>query len=155
LATIRQDIFLARAYDTGALIIGFNLPFDLARIALDAATARASKWRRKMHGAFTLKFSEDPRWPNVQIKHLSPRAALIEFTVPGDPQQARSKRRRGAKPSANRGHFVDVKTLAAALTSRSHNLESLCEAMDVVTRKTWKKRGPDTRLESGRGTPWS
>lgn len=135
LATFRQDIFLARAYDTGALIIGFNLPFDLARIALDATTARASKWRRKMHGAFTLKFSEDPRWPNVQVKHLSPRAALIEFTVPGDPQQARSKRRRGPKPPAHRGHFVDVKTLAAALTSRPHNLESLCEAMDVVTRK--------------------
>jgi len=134
-AAFREEVFLKRAYDIGALIVGFNLPFDLARIAMGASTARASQWRRKMHGAFTLKLSDNPRWPNVQIKHLSPRAAVIEFTAPGTPQAARSKRGKGPQPPTRRGHFVDVKTLAAALTSRSHSLESLSQTLGTTTQK--------------------
>jgi hypothetical protein len=33
------------------------------------------------------------------------------------------------------GYFVDVKTLAAALTSQSHSLESLSELLKVPTKK--------------------
>ena len=35
----------------------------------------------------------------------------------------------------DRGYFVDVKTLAAALTSQSHSLESLSELLNVPTKK--------------------
>ena len=51
----RQQVFLEKAYACGAEIIGLNLAFDLARIAIDASPARVTSWRRKMRGAFTLK----------------------------------------------------------------------------------------------------
>ena len=134
LAEFRSEIVLARAYDCGALILGFNLPFDLARIALDAAPARTGPHSRRMHGGFTLKLSEKRSRPHVQIKHLNARSALYNFTAPAEAETVRSKRKAASEP-IHRGHFVDVRTLAAALTSSSHTLESLCRALKVETQK--------------------
>jgi hypothetical protein len=135
LDAFRRDVFLTRAYDCGAEIVGFNLPFDLARIALDAAPARVTKWRRKMRGGFTFKLSEDSSRPKVQVKHLSGRAAVIEFASDRRQRTSRSGRKHGRYTPVHRGHFTDVRTLAAALTSRSHSLKSLTEALRTPTQK--------------------
>ena len=57
----------------GAQIVGFNLPFDLSRLAIRHASAR-----RGMKGGFSVTLSEN--WPAVAVKHLSQRSALIRFT---------------------------------------------------------------------------
>ena len=64
-------------YELGAVIIGFNLPFDLSRIAKDWGIAR-----KAMKGGFTLRLSDDKRRPNIAVKHLSSRMALIRFVGP-------------------------------------------------------------------------
>ena len=46
-------------------------------------------------------------------------------------EAARSQRRRGERPQFQRGNFLDVKTLAAALTSKSHSLKSLAKHLGV------------------------
>src|SRR6185437_14840875 len=68
----------------GALIVGFNLPFDISRLAIGHESARAVRRKdgivdRSMQGGFSFKLSEDPRNPNVVVRHLSRRAAFIRF----------------------------------------------------------------------------
>src|SRR5271166_1909552 len=135
-----NEVFYGSAYAVGAQIVGFNLPFDLSRIAIRHASAR-----RNMRGGFSLTLSED--WPPVAVKHLSQRSALIRFTGDRPAKELNADQGQDDDPEDNiadetdeqagpdRGYFVDVKTLAAALTSRSHSLASLSELLKVPTPK--------------------
>lgn len=142
----REQVLLAKAYDCGGEIVGFNLPFDLARIAIDAAPARTTKTRRKMHKGFSLKISDDPARPRIQVKHLGARSALMEFTAERRQRTSRPDRQKGQFLPPSRGFFTDVSTLGVALTSQKHRLESLCVALGAETRKAAVERhgGPLT-----------
>src|ERR1700679_386419 len=48
-----QEVFYKYAYAYGALVVGFNLPFDISRLAISIGTAHA----RDMRGGFTSKLS--------------------------------------------------------------------------------------------------
>jgi hypothetical protein len=62
-----EDVFYGMAYDLRATIVGFNLPFDLSRLAIRHGTAKG----KTMRGGFSLQLSTN-RWrPRVQIKHLT------------------------------------------------------------------------------------
>ena len=135
-----NEVFYGSGYVIGAQIVGFNLPFDLSRLAIRHASAR-----RSMRGGFSLTLSED--WPPVAVKHLSQRSALIRFTGDRPVKELKEEQEQDDDPEDNiadetdeqagpdRGYFVDVKTLAAALTSRSHSLASLSELLKVPTPK--------------------
>lgn len=122
--------FLKVGYNLRGSIIGFNLPFDISRIAIDHGYARKS-----MRGGFSFRFSKDRRTPSVRVKHLSRNAALIDFAVPGMQETPRGERRKGFRVAKHRGFFIDVKTLAAALTPNKGSLASLCEFLETQTRK--------------------
>jgi hypothetical protein len=126
-----EKVFYERGYALGAQIVGFNLPFDLSRLAIRHASAR-----RSMRGGFSLILSEER--PHVTVKHLSQRAALIRFTGLRPPEKEEDEDIDPVAPHAteeetdpDRGYFVDVKTLAAALTSKSHSLASLSAILAV------------------------
>ena len=126
---------LLKAIAIGAMIVTFNGPFDIARIAKGASPARASKWRRKMQDGFTFQLSEDPFQPCIQIKTLSSSAAVVELTAPRRQDTGGSQRKKKDATPTHRGFFTDVKTLAKALTSRIHSLESLTETLRTPTQK--------------------
>ena len=147
-----EKVFIPAAYRNGATIVGFNLPFDLSRIAISAQPARPvyrrkpdkhlpvaptrnEKVDRSMVGGFTFKLSDRDDRPNLRVKHLSRRAAFINFAYAGEQPTARSRRTRKERTARERGFFLDLKTLAAALTSKSHSLDSLAEFLEVP-RKT-------------------
>jgi hypothetical protein len=127
-----ERVFYRSAFEVGAQIVGFNLPFDLSRLAIGQASAR-----RSMKGGFTLKLHENKQFPNVVIKHLSQRASIIQFAgiKPSKNDGAGEEFLDTEKRAANRGYFVDVKTFAAALLSASHSLESLSDTLKVPTQK--------------------
>lgn len=128
-AAFVDDVFYGMAFDLRARIVGFNLPFDLSRLAVDHGSARG-----KMKGGYSLRLSADPWKPRVQVKHLSSRAAFIQFAA----QRKRTDNRRTRKsdqPPVRRGAFVDLKTIAAALTSRSFSLGSLAKFLKIETQK--------------------
>ena len=125
-----EGIFFPIGYDNQASIVGLNLPFDLSRIAIAHGSARG-----KMRGGFSFILSPSTRRPRAQVKHLSARAALIRFTHPGKQLTPRGMRRRMIQVQPHRGFFVDVKTLAAALTSSSHSLASLGKFLGIQHRK--------------------
>lgn len=123
-------VFYGIGYDLRATIVGFNLPFDLSRLAIRHGSARGS-----MRGGFTFTLSTDKRLPAVRVKHLSRRASFIDFAAPFRQRAARSDRRRGWT-RARRGYFLDVNTLAHAMLSRSFSLGTLAEHLGTATRKT-------------------
>jgi hypothetical protein len=110
--------------------VGFNLPFDLSRVALHHGSAR-----RNMRGGFTFKLSGDKRRPYLQIKHLSQKSALIRFAAPFTGRDWRSERKRRKRAPVERGTFVDVRTLATALFSRNFRLSTLSDFLKVPTPK--------------------
>lgn len=136
-APLTLDAFrrlLRKVYNAGGQIVGFNLPFDLSRIAIGSDTAKPPKWNRAMKGAHSLKLWESRFAPRIQVKHVNPRLALMQFTSP-NPGKSRSSDRRGEAIPAERGTFIDVRTTAAAILSGGYSLESLCETLGTSTRK--------------------
>ena len=136
--------FLKIGYESGGVIIGFNLPFDISRLAIAQSRARKVVRRHKktgkrivdrsMVGGFTFKLLEGSEHPHVRVKHLSRRAAFINFAMPAE-QATADKTEETEARVAERGTFLDVKTLAAALTSQPHSLKSLAKALGVKRKK--------------------
>jgi hypothetical protein len=129
-AQFRTDVFLKYGYVRRGLIVGFNLPFDISRIAVGHGSAR-----REMRDGFSFDLTGKGDDPRVRVKHLSPRAALIDFGVPGEQELPHAWRKHGRRLSAYRGHFVDIKTLASALLSRRPSLRALAVHLGTPTQK--------------------
>jgi hypothetical protein len=124
-----EDIFFGIGYELRATIIGFNLPFDISRLAIGHGDSRG----RSMKGGFSFVLSRDPKWPRIQVKHLSSRLSLIRFTTRRTPPRGMRKRKMRVLPRP--GYFVDIRTFAAALTSRSFTLVSLANFLKTEHRK--------------------
>ena len=131
IAAFIETVIYGFGYDLRATFVGFNLPFDISRLAIGYNSARGLP----MRGGFSFRLHHDPRKPRIQVKHLSSRCALIRFTVPPRQRNTRGQRRRGQSTPVRRGFFVDVKTLAAALTSQSHSLDSLGKLLKIAHTK--------------------
>lgn len=115
-----------------ALIVGFNLPFDLSRIAYGAGAARG-----KHEGGFSFvlwqypdpetgEYRENQFRPRVRVTQIDSKRSRMDITSPkGRPIGA------DGKPVSYRPGFLDLRTLAFALTDRGHTLKSACEAFNV------------------------
>ena len=117
LADFVEKVFYHYVYDLGGLCVGFNLPFDLSRIALRNVRSRRSQ-------GFSFELSDEERRHRVRVIHRSSSYAFIQF-VP----------RRGHKRDDHRGHFLDVKTLAKARTGSGHKLTTLADTLETEHRK--------------------
>jgi hypothetical protein len=113
-------------------VVGFNLPFDLARIAAHWAEGRGGFLGGWSYGLFG-DHDEQDTWrdrkyhPRLRVKAIDPRRTLYAWgTVKDDPDDINQ---------GQRGRFVDLRTLTFALTDRSHTLESACQAFGVPYRK--------------------
>ena len=98
-----DNVFYPYAYNMRCEIIGFNLPFDLSRLAIDYGIARDTE------DSFSLKLSEDKRVPRIRIQSIDQKRSFISFTTP-------LRKKRDKKFKAYRGYFVDLKTFTFALT---------------------------------------
>lgn len=130
IAEFRSDVFLKYGYVRSGTVVGFNIPFDLSRIAIEHGPAR-----RNMRGGFSFKLTRNQDDPRVRVKHLSPRSAIIDFAKPDGQDTPRGMRKRYLKVPFNRGHFVDVKTAASAVLSGRFSLESLANRLKTPSRK--------------------
>jgi hypothetical protein len=132
-------VFYPAAYNAGALVVGFNLPFDLSRLAVDVGEGRGH-----YYGGFSLvlaqyvdsngRLRENKFRPRVAYKHIDSKRSLIGFT--------------GTRSLSNwyRGRFLDLKTLAFALSNTGHSLDSACQAFGAAQQK-------QSGMEHGRITP--
>src|SRR5262249_20077111 len=136
-----QQVFYPAAYKTRALIIGFNLLFDLSRIALGWGEARGtfaggiSLWLAGYRDD-TGAWRENRYRPRIAFKTIDNKPALKGFTRPvtiDEAEQIPEGAGDGQPDPAYtfRGHFLDLRTLAFVLTNQGHSLESACRAFGV------------------------
>jgi hypothetical protein len=120
-------------YEARALLVGFNLPFDLSRLAIGAHRARGGGyalryWRRSKdpHDERAHKFR-----PDVNIHAIDARRQFIRFTSPEtiDPENL------GPDGKPFRGNFLDLHTLAYAFSDKNLSLDSAAETFGCRERK--------------------
>jgi len=124
------------AYKGRCLLIAYNFPFDIARVACNFANARG-----RFAGGFSLDLwsyadGRNRFRPSICIKHIDSKRALKGFTRRKDPDAEDlipEGSTTGTKEEdyAFRGHFLDLRTLAFALTDRGYTLEQACEDFGV------------------------
>ncbi len=127
--------------------MGSNLPFHLSRLAFDAGSARGF-----FAGGFSLglwsytdkKGRERPNGfrPRICIKYIGNKRALIAFTARNSPDEEDlipdGSLSGEPKPGYKfHGHFLDLRTIAFALTDEGHSLEAVWESFGI---KHGKKR---------------
>lgn len=108
------------AYQRQGTVVGFNLPFDLTRLATYCSPARG-----RNRGGISLRLwdydgGENTFRPRVVLKNIDGVRTLMSFTQPRDAEQF------------YRGRFLDLRTLAFAHTNDGGlSLEGACERFGV------------------------
>jgi len=119
-----DDVFYPVVYDSHARLVGFNLPFDLSRLATHYGIGRRG-WR----GGFTFTLSKNSFRAPIHIKSLDSTKAFIEFASP--------PRRNQQHPRPHyRGRFLDLRTLGFALTDKEMTLRQACRLFQTEHQKT-------------------
>jgi len=118
----------------GALIVGFNLPFDISRIAVRPTPAHEGGFSFVL-SQLSKKGVENIHRPRVRIAPLNGVAEKIELTA---------VRRKDEQHRWRRDRFLDLHTLAFALTDKSHSLSSAIEAFGSKVGK--KKHDPTGKI---------
>jgi hypothetical protein len=135
------DCLYRAAFKSHFLLVGFNLAFDLSRVAFDFTSARG-----RFVGGFALDLwcytdkdgleRHHPYRPRVAIKHIDSKRQLKGFTGTYKPDSVdlipEDSTTQEPDPRFKfRGHFLDLRTLAFSLTDRSYTLATACEAFGV------------------------
>jgi hypothetical protein len=139
-----KKLFVA-AYKCRYLLVAFNFNFDVSRIAWDFGYGR-----KKFAGGFTFHLksyvdkhgTEQPtrHRPSIRVKKIDSKRSIKGFTdrmKPDEPDLIPEDSETGQPDSKYifPGHFLDVRTLAFALTNESHSLKSACKAFSVEHEK--------------------
>jgi hypothetical protein len=101
--------------------IGFNLPFDISRIALEATPARGEKFYR----GFSFKLAEGGGYSRLRVKSDKTKGTNISFAQLGFKNQ----------PRQFHGTFIDVANLVRVLCNESLSLEKAGEFFDADVKK--------------------
>jgi hypothetical protein len=117
-----EKVFIPYVYRARAVCVGFNLPFDLSRLATYTGKAKLQ------HNGFSLLLSENKSNPRVVIKSLDGKSAFIQFA-------SHSKTETEKKSPTYRGCFVDLKTLTFSLTNKSYTLKNALKDFDCPIQK--------------------
>jgi hypothetical protein len=126
-----ESVFLPNAL-AGALIVGFNLPFDISRIAADGRKARRLNegWSFVMSrdtDPSTGQVRDNPFLPRIKVTRKDGKFAFIRLSGVSIRNPKSGKRFKRYTP----GRFLDLRTLAWALRNVSYNLKAACEAFGV------------------------
>lgn len=113
------------AIQTRAVIVAFNLPFDLSRLAVEYRVAHGAGKRGWSFVLFRYFDKKNKKWlpnsfrPRIQLRPKDSKAAFIRLAGGDMTQPYRI------------GRFLDLKTLAWALRNRSFSLDSACREFKV------------------------
>jgi len=126
------NVFYPYVYTARAKCVGFDLPYELSRLASSWTTAR------KVQDAFSIKLVENnPRLPSIRIKSINSNAAFIQFVTP---LRTKSEKKKIPTHKVYRGYFVDLKTLGYAITNDSFDtLHDIAKKFGFDTDKKYCK----------------
>jgi len=127
-----DQVFYPLIYDDHARLVGFNLPFDISRLAVHYGVGRGN---RRDWFVFTL--SRNSFRPSIRIKSINKTTCFIEFSAPPRRNQ------RYHRPNYA-GRFLDLHTLYFALTNETSSLTSACKEFQTQHQKTTIEYGKVT-----------
>lgn len=132
-----KQVFFRVGFEAKGTIVGFNIPFDISRLAVGWGKARTDF----IKGGFSFALLEfrdkqghiqqNPLWPRVAIRTIDSKRSMIEFTSSWGRHKEAARGSLEKRGTNFRGHFADCRTLTAALTGESHSLRSACAAFAV------------------------
>jgi hypothetical protein len=135
------QVFFELAYKARCLVIASNLPFHLSRLAFNAAPARGYFAGGFSLGLWTYRDKNGRERlngfrPRICIKYIDNKRAFIGFTARNspDPEDLIPDGSPSGEPEPGYrfpGYFLDLRTLAFALTDDVYSFEAACEAFGV------------------------
>lgn len=132
-----ERVLLKEIYDIHTPLIGFNLPFDLSRLAI-----KVGYGRKRGRGGFS--FTLSPSYPHLLIKHINSKHAQIKFMKGRIDGKNNFGYDKGSQDFP--GIFVDLRTLTFALTNESYSLDEACKRFGAAQGKLEvKQHGKVTR----------
>ncbi|WP_135609414.1 DNA polymerase [Methanococcoides sp. AM1] len=115
-----DEVFYPETFNLGTLCVGFNLAFDIIRIA-----KRSGDSKKGNKGGFTLTLSDNPFNPPIIIRKMG-ESNTYKFST--------TKQNKGEEYFS--GHFLDAQTLGEVLLQKKHiSLEKACELLDTKHKK--------------------
>ena len=124
---------LWKALDSGVLVVGYNLAFDLTRLGIGCGPARHPMFLGGFSVALFARTNgtgEHPFRPRLRFKSLDSKRTLMGVSRR---QEARPEERR--QPVETLGRLLDLKHLVFALTDRHHSLASAADAFGLPVQK--------------------
>jgi len=128
-----------RAIQRRELIVGFNLPFDLSRLAVRFGNGRKNSWSlafSKRQGRKSGKLELNPERPRIVITSQNSKMAFIKLGSVLRPEEWPKE-----------GRFLDLRTLGWALRNEAYSLKRACKAFDVKGKTKHKPSGRVTAKE--------
>ena len=119
-----KRVFWPAIKKEGAVVVGFNLPFDLARLAL--------AWSRGDKGEWSLTLSKFPDGndnkyrPRISIQPIDSKKAFISLASVWKHKEWKDN---------GKAYFLDLRTLAWALFNQSFSLKTLCDELKTEHQK--------------------
>jgi hypothetical protein len=133
------DRIFWRAIQRRELIVGFNLPFDLSRLAIHSGNGRKNSWSLALSTRTSRKTGEvesNPERPRIVITSQNSKMAFIKLG---------SIRHSDEWPKE--GRFLDLRTLGWALRNEAYSLKRACKAYRVEGKISHKPTGQVTAKE--------
>jgi hypothetical protein len=129
-----------RAARNGDLIVGFNLPFDLSRLAFRFTDGKKGDWSLVLSSRLGKKsgqIEDEPDKPRIVLTSLNSKTAFIKLGSIRKPEEWR-----------NDSRFLDLRTLTWALRNRSFSLDTACDKFGVPGKlEKYKATGQVTPKE--------
>jgi len=153
LSTFLKMVVYPDCYKARLPLVGFNLPFDLSRIAYEWKEARKDYaggfslgiWYSTTPKAYDILAQAgekigNPFRPRIPIKHIDSKRALIAFLSKRqpDPEDLIPEGSPTGMPCDGYvypGHFLDLRTLGYALTAKGLSLASACKEFGLPDKK--------------------
>ena len=129
LAVLSRAAFVEKVFwesvRAGALIVGFNLSFDISRIRV--------RWTTAHNGGFSFVLSE---LSDKQVENLHrPRIRIAPLNGVAEKFELTAVRWKNEQHRWRRGRFLDLHTLAFALTDNSYSLAGAIQAFGSKPEK--------------------
>jgi DNA polymerase type B, organellar and viral len=143
LQLMTRSSFISRVFwpaiRRGDLLVGFNLPFDLSRLAVRSANGRKSSWSLVLStrkSRKTGKLEANPERPRIVVTSMNSKMTVIKLG---------SILHRDEWPEE--GRFLDLRTLGWALRNEAYSLKRACKAFGVEGKIEHRPTGSVTPKE--------
>jgi hypothetical protein len=135
-----REVF-GMAIQAKAMIVGFNLPFDLSRLALDWEIAESGGWSlilSQWRNPDTGQLQANKFFPRIVVNALNSKTSIIYSTRAPLSEPGKRSKRSKLWPVAR---FLDLRTLLWALYNKSYSLQTACDEFRISGKLAHKPTG--------------